>query len=167
MKQAIMKHEAKFTKDLPGNKLHVSRAYDAPIEKVWRAWTQNDILDQWWAPRPFKAETKSMEFRPGGLWHYCMVGPNGERHWCRVAFEAVVPGKSFTATSGFCDEHGTPNNTLPLMHWHTRFLPTATGTTIDVTITFDKEADLQAIVQMGFEGGFTMGLNNLEEWLDA
>lgn len=162
-----MKHEAHFTKDLPGKKLHVTRDFDAPVAKVWRAWTQRDILDQWWAPRPFKAETKSLDFTPGGMWHYCMVGPNGERHWCRVDFEAIDRERSFTATGAFCDEHAAINNNLPPMHWHTEFAATPNGTQVNVTIRFDNEADLKAIVDMGFQGGFTMGLNNLEEWLDS
>ena len=161
-----MKHEAKFTKDLPAKLIHVTRAFDAPVEKIWRAWTQREILDKWWAPRPFKAETKSMDFSVGGIWHYCMVGPNGERHWCRVDFEAIVPGRSFTATSCFCDENATPNDAMPRMHWHTQFSSTSTGSMVDVTITFDQENELQTIVQMGFEGGFSMGLNNLDEWLE-
>jgi uncharacterized protein YndB with AHSA1/START domain len=160
-----MKHETKFTKDPAGRKLHVTRAFDAPVENVWKAWTRQDILDQWWAPHPWKTETKSLDFKPGGLWHYSMVGPNGDRHWCRVEFSAIEPQHSFKATSGFCDEHGVPNNTLPLMHWHTEFSATAAGSMINVTISFDKEADLKTIVEMGFEAGFTMGLGNLDEVL--
>lgn len=162
-----MKHETKFTKDSAANKLHVTRAFEAPVEKVWKAWTVRDILDQWWAPRPWKAETKSLDFRQGGNWLYCMVGPNGDRHWCRVDFTAVETKKSFKADSSFCDENGTPNTAMPVMHWHTRFSSTPTGSMIDVTISFDKEADLNTIVTMGFEQGFNMGLGNLDELLAA
>jgi hypothetical protein len=51
------------------------------------------------------------------------------------------------------------------MHWHTEFSATAAGSMINVTISFDKEADLKTIVEMGFEAGFTMGLGNLDEVL--
>ena len=161
-----MKHQANFTKDPNGKQLNITRAYDAPVDKVWKAWTVAHILDQWWAPRPWKAETKSLDFRPGGLWHYSMVGPNGDRHWGRVEFSAIDPQHSFRATSGFCDENAVPNNTMPLMHWLTEFSGTATGSMIDVTISFDKEADLKTIVDMGFETGFSMGLSNLDEILE-
>jgi uncharacterized protein YndB with AHSA1/START domain len=160
-----MKHEAKFTKDPSGMKLHVTRAFDAPVEKVWQAWTKASILDKWWAPRPWKSETKSLDFKPGGLWHYCMVGPNGDRHWCRVDFSAIDPQHSFNATSAFCDEHAVPNSTMPFMHWHTEFSASDTGSKINVTISFDKESDLRTIVEMGFETGFSMGLGNLDEIL--
>ena len=95
-----------------------------------------------------------------------MVGPNGDRHYCRVEFKSVDPQRSFNADSMFCDESGTPNTAMPLMHWQTIFSATATGTKIDVTIGFDKEADLKTILDMGFEAGFSMGLGNLDEVLE-
>ena len=162
-----MKYEATFTKDSGGRKLLVVRQFDAPVEKVWRAFTQQDILDQWWAPRPWKTETKSLDFRAGGLWLYSMVGPKGDRHYCRVEFKAVEARKSFAATSSFCDEAGVTNPALPLMHWHTLFSATATGSKIDVTINFDTETDLKTIVEMGFEAGFSMALGNLDELLEV
>lgn len=162
-----MKHEATFTKDISGRKLLVVRQFDAPVEKIWRAFTQQEILDKWWAPRPWKTETKSLDFKPGGLWLYSMVGPNGDRHYCRVEFKAVETNKSFTATSSFCDENGVTNPALPIMHWHTMFAATATGSKIDVTLGFDKETDLKTIVEMGFEGGFSMALGNLDELLEV
>ena len=162
-----MKHQANFTKAANGKELIVTRVFDAPVEKVWKAWTVPQILDQWWAPGPWKNETKSLDFRPGGLWLYSMVGPNGDRHYCRVEFKAVDPQRSFKADSMFCDENGTPNNSLPVMHWHTIFSATATGSKIDVTIGFDKEADLKTIVEMGFEAGFSMGLSNLDAVLEG
>lgn len=166
MKQAILKHQANFTRD-PGNKqLHVSRAYDAPVEKVWKAWTDRDILDEWWGPQPWRAETKSFELKPGGRWHYSMVGPNGERHWSLVEFKSIDPRRSFRADCVFCDENGNSNAFAPLMRWYVEFSATPTGTLVNVTLTFDKEADLQKIVEMGFEGGFTIGLNQLEELLE-
>ncbi len=162
-----MKHLANFTTDLSAKQLNITRAFDAPVNKVWKAWTVAHILDQWWAPRPWRAETKTLDFRAGGLWLYSMVGPNGDRHWCRVEFKAIDPQRSFRADASFCDEHGAPNNSMPVMHWNTEFSATATGSKINVTISFDQEADLKTIVEMGFETGFSMGLSNLDELLEA
>jgi len=73
----MTKREAVFSKDLKTNKLTVIRSFDAPLELVWQAWTESEILDQWWAPKPYRAETKTMDFSEGGRWLYCMVGPTG------------------------------------------------------------------------------------------
>jgi uncharacterized protein YndB with AHSA1/START domain len=161
-----MKHQAKFTKDPAHKQLLVTRSYDAPVDKVWKAWTVSSILDQWWGPKPWKAETKTMEFKPGGRWHYAMVGPNGERHWSLVEFKSIDPQRSFRADCVFCDENGVSNNFGPMMRWYVEFSATPTGSRIDVTLTFDQEADLQRIVEMGFEGGFSMGLSQLDELLE-
>jgi uncharacterized protein YndB with AHSA1/START domain len=160
-----MIHETAITKSTTDRKLNVIREFSAPIDKVWKAWTESSILDKWWAPRPWKAETKSLDFRAGGTWQYCMVGPKGERQWCLVDFETVDPKRSFRAVSGFCDEQGTRNDGIPLMHWFVRFEPSGSGSKIIVTVSFDNAGDLEKVVEMGFEQGFTMGLGNLDEIL--
>ncbi|MDN3579603.1 SRPBCC family protein [Mucilaginibacter flavus] len=162
-----MKNETVITKDLANKKLHITRYFAAPVAKVWKAWTDSSVLDKWWAPKPWKAETKIMDFKEGGFWLYCMAGPNGERSWCRVDFTKIDAGKSFAATACFCDEDGNINSDFPKMYWNNVFEATETGTKLEVDLSFDSEDDLEKIVAMGFEGGFTMGLNNLAELLAA
>jgi uncharacterized protein YndB with AHSA1/START domain len=154
-----------FTKDSTRNKMVIERSFDAPVDRVWKAWTQAEILDEWWAPRPFKARTKKMDFRPGGEWIYCMEGPNNEKHWCKVGYEAIDPLKSFSGTDAFCDENGMINNEMPSMHWNNTFTGTGNHCKVTVEITFKSAADMEKIVEMGFKEGFTAGLANLDEWL--
>jgi len=163
----ISTNETRISKDPSGKKLIVTRDFTASLDRVWKAFTDSSILDHWWAPRPWKAETKSMNFREGGHWLYAMVGPTGERHWCKVDFQTIDPQKSFTVLNGFCDENGNTSGGAPLMHWLTGFKSNGSGTTITVEITFDSEADLQKIVEMGFKEGFSMALGNLDEMLAA
>lgn len=51
------------------------------------------------------------------------------------------------------------------MHWKNDFIPSGTGTRVEVEISFTNEADLKKIIEMGFEAGFTAALENLEELL--
>lgn len=69
-----------ISKDAANKKLIVVREVDAPLEDVWKAWTDSNILDQWWAPKPWRAKTKTMDFREGGMWLYSMVGPDALSH---------------------------------------------------------------------------------------
>ena len=162
-----MKNNTVITKDLANKKLHITREFAAPVDKVWKAWTDSTILDKWWAPRPWKAETKIMNFSPGGTWLYAMAGPNGEQHWSRIGFETITPETGFTYTCNFCDEDGNVDDNAPAMHWALKFMPTATGSKVEVDLSFDNEADIKKIIEMGFEGGFTMALGNLDELLEA
>ena len=151
-----------------GKELLVTRFFDAPVANVWQAWTDDRLLDKWWAPKPWRAETKSMDFRKGGIWLYTMIGPNHEPPaTCRVDFGTIEPQKSFIAKVAFCDEDGNLIDGFPKMHWQVRFQPTDSGTTVIVDIRFETEADLQKIVEMGFKEGFTMAHGNLDELLAA
>lgn len=163
----MAKNQAVFSKDIANKKLNVVRTFDAPLAQVWKAWTTAELLDQWWAPRPYKAETKKMDFREGGMWLYCMVGPTGDRHWCRVDFTTIDASKNFTCSSMFCDEEGNVSPVMPKMHWNNNFSETGGVTTANIDITFDKIEDMETIIKMGFEAGFNMGLGNLDELLGA
>src|SRR5215203_3207031 len=124
------KKETSITKDAANKKMIVVREFDAPVDQVWEAWTQKEILDQWWAPNPYKAVTKSMDFREDGFWLYCMQGPEGDRHWCRADYSKIVPRKEFECEDAFCDENGMPNGVAPNMHWNCYFAPSANGTVV-------------------------------------
>ncbi len=157
--------ETTISKDLENRKLLVLREFDAPVELVWRAWTESKLLDQWWAPKPWKATTKSMDFREGGIWLYYMEGPEGEKSYCRAEFKTIDPLKSYTGHDGFCDENGNPSGDLPGMQWDAKFSETETGTKVEVEITFATLSDLETIVEMGFNEGFTAAHGNLDELL--
>jgi uncharacterized protein YndB with AHSA1/START domain len=83
--------ETIYSKDAANKKIKVVREFDASVEQVWKAWTERELLDQWWAPKPWKANTQSMDFRNGGLWLYYMEGPDGSRHYCRVDYKSIIP----------------------------------------------------------------------------
>src|SRR5688572_18594583 len=116
-------NETIYSKDIANRKMNVTREFSASVDETWRAWTERELLDQWWAPKPWKAETKTMDFREGGSWLYCMVGPEGEKHWAIVDYKSIVLLKSFTGLDSFCDENGNKSPDLPGMDWKVEFYP--------------------------------------------
>lgn len=161
-----MTNETKIAQD-GTTKLVVTRSFSAVKDKVWRAWTERELLDQWWAPKPWKTETKEMNFTEGGHWLYAMVGPEGKKHWCRADYKTIDAQNSFAAKDAFCDENGTPNTDFPSMDWHNTFIAAGDSTDVKIEITFDSEESLNKIVEMGFKEGFSMGLSNLDELLET
>jgi uncharacterized protein YndB with AHSA1/START domain len=159
--------ETVFNKDLQNKKLTIVRAFDAPLPLVWNAWTDPAILDQWWAPQPWRAETKTMDFREGGFRLYNMKGPAGDVSWCKEGYKTIGPQKLIVNDAIFCDENGVYNPAFPVMYWSKQFSQTGDETTVNIEITFDSEADLEQIVKMGFREGFSMGLDNLERYLSS
>ena len=80
----------------------------------------------------------------------------------KADYTAIDPKKSFHVTDSFCDENGNKTNDTPSMKRKNSFNDKGDGT--EVT-NFDSAKDLQTILDMGFEQGFTAGLNNLDELL--
>ena len=103
----IMNKQTLVSKDLANKKLVVVREFDAPLEQVWKAWTESDLLDKWWAPKPWKAESKTMDFSEGGSWLYCMVGPEGPGSWCRADFKTINKHKSLQLLTLFAMKTAT------------------------------------------------------------
>ncbi len=162
-----MENKLQIVKDLSNKKMTVTRLFDAPPELLWHAFTEKEYLDQWWAPEPWRAETKSMDFKEGGIWFYAMVSPEGQKHWSMVNFLKISPKKYYEGKDCFCDDKGNINKDLPSTHWKVEFLSNGSGAKVIVTMTFASEAALKQIVEMGFETGFTMTLNALEHYLST
>jgi uncharacterized protein YndB with AHSA1/START domain len=66
-----------MTTQMKTNEINLTRVYDAPVKTVWEAWTEPEQASKWWGPRGFTLTTHSKEFKPGGIWHYTMHGPDG------------------------------------------------------------------------------------------
>jgi PhnB protein len=160
-------HLTNFVVDRDNRKINVEREFEAPLPLVWAAWTESELLDQWWAPKPWQAKTKRMDFSEGGYWLYAMMGPEGEVHWARSDFRSIAPLQGYTALDGFCDEHGNVNPGLPRSLWATVFTGGENRARVNIEITFDKLEDLEEIIRMGFKEGFTAGLENLDHLLST
>lgn len=156
-----------FSVDKENSRVNVEREFAASVSKVWAAWTQSELLDQWWAPRPWKARTKSMDFREGGTWLYAMVGPEGEEHWAKADYLSIDPQNSYSAIDAFCDAEGNVNPDFARSTWTNRFAETDGKTIVSVSIQYDQYEDIEKIIEMGFKEGFTMALGNLDELLEA
>src|ERR1700756_1383880 len=126
-----------FEPDLDAKTIHIIREFNAPIEKVWRAWTEPDLIEKWIAPKPWKAETKIMNFTVGGIWLYAMVSPEGQKHWTRIEFTAIENGSSISSTNMFSDEDGTVASGAAKSYTETKFSSIDDNRTeVDVVKTF-------------------------------
>ncbi|MGG6232189.1 SRPBCC family protein [Tenacibaculum sp. SDUM215027] len=155
-----------FTVNKENNTINIKREFDANLQLVWKAWTSAEILDQWWAPEPFKNKTKILDFKEGGMWHYAMVSPENKMHWNRFDYEKIEVQKMFTGWDGFCNEEGAFVETeFSRIHWKNNFSDNSGSTIVNVTLTLDSLEGLEKIIEMGFKEGFTAGLNQLDKLL--
>jgi uncharacterized protein YndB with AHSA1/START domain len=154
-----------FAIDKEQKKVIVEKEFNAPLDVVWAAWTQPEILDQWWAPKPWKAKTKSMNFVPSGQRLYAMLGPEGEEHWALKDFVSITPKTNFRFLDAFCDSEGKTNEEMPRSDWSVDFSESNGSTIVRVDITHERAADLEQLLEMGFKEGFTTALKGLDEIL--
>ncbi len=162
MKNALLMD---FTVDKATHSITVKREFAAQLPLVWDAFTKSEILDQWWAPKPWKARTKTMDFREGGHWLYAMVGPEGEEHWGLTNYRTIHPKESFSGTDGFSDAEGNVNPELPQSKWTNNFQDKGGATLVTILITYNDLAQLEATIQMGFKEGLTIAMEGLDEVL--
>ena len=159
-----------FTVDKSTKTVLITREFDAGLSLVWDAFTKPEILDQWVAPKPWVSKTKFMDFKVGGRRFYAMVSPEGQERWLIQKFTSISPKTNFKMSNNFADKDENPE--LPGSDWDYNFseqnacLPDRQGTTkVSITIYNESLARLEKMIEMGFQGGFTMGLQQLDELL--
>jgi uncharacterized protein YndB with AHSA1/START domain len=155
-----------FTVDKATNTIHVTREFAADLDLVWDAFTKAEILDEWTAPKPWKARTKEMDFREGGRWLYTMVSQENENpsRYSLVDFIEIHPKTDFSTRNCFADENGNQTgNAFSLVK--NSFKPGPETTTVHIEKKFDDLATLEMLVSLGYKEGLVAGMSNLDELL--
>ena len=141
----------------------VKKEFDADLSLVWDAFTKKEILDQWWAPKPWASKTKIMNFEVGGQRFYAMVSPEGQEHYSVQKYTSITPKTNFKYLNAFADKDGNPD--LPGSDWDLNFSEQNGKTTVSISIYNKSLERMEKQIEMGFQGGFTMTLNYLDELL--
>lgn len=141
----------------------IERSFTAPIDPVWDAFTLAEILDRWWAPKPYASRTKYMDFSVGGRRFYAMVGPDGQEAWQVQQYTSITPKSNFKYFSAFADQDERLQ--LPGSDWDLSFSEAGGQTNVSIVIHNDSLERMERMIEMGFKEGFAMGLDQLEEVL--
>jgi uncharacterized protein YndB with AHSA1/START domain len=152
-----------FKVDKATKTVFVNREFDADLSLVWDAFTKPEILDQWWAPKPWASKTKIMNFEVGGRRFYAMVSPEGQEHWSVQKYTSISPKTNFKYLNAFADADENPE--LPGSDWDLNFSEQNGTTKVSITIYNESLERMEKMIEMGFQGGFTITLNYLEELL--
>ena len=110
----------------PGKELTITRVLNAPIELVWKVWTDPDHIKNWWGPNGFTNTIFGMDLKPGGVWEFIMHGPDGKDYKNKSIFKEIikhkrivyehVSGPKFQATVKF-----TQQGKKTLLEWQMLF----------------------------------------------
>jgi len=154
-----------FLVDKDNSTLTIRREFAAPRQLVWDCHTRHELLEQWFAPKPFTARTRSMDFREGGHWHYAMVDPEGKEYWGYTEYVSISPIDGYVSLDGFSDASGALNPDLPRARWDVTFTESAGRSLVQTIVAYDSLADLETVLQMGMQEGLTATLEQLDALL--
>lgn len=84
----------------------ISRTFNTSRENMWQAWTDCERFKQWFGPKGVTMPTASMDFRPGGTFHYCMRTPDGKDMWGKFVYRDIVAPEKITLVSSFSNAAG-------------------------------------------------------------
>jgi len=151
-----------FTVDKTAQTVTINREFDADLSLVWDAFTKQELLDQWYAPKPLVSKTKFMDFKVGGRRLYAMISPEGQERWGIQTYTSISPKTNFKMFNAFSDKDGNPE--LPGSEWDLTFSEQNGITTVSIIIYNESLERMERVLE-GFKQGFTSTLNSLENLL--
>jgi uncharacterized protein YndB with AHSA1/START domain len=157
------------------NEFVISRTFDAPRTRMWKAWTELHALEKWWGPKGFALTNCRLDLKPDGLFVYCME-TRGQKMWGRFRFTEITAPSRLAYVNSFSDENGgitrAPffDGKWPL---ETMNIVTFEETDGKTTVTLRgypinaNETEMQAYVDnfKGMQAGFTGTLDQLDTYL--
>jgi uncharacterized protein YndB with AHSA1/START domain len=149
----------------------MERVFDAPRERVFRAWASCEAVTQWWAPAGWSVPYCEMDFRPGGVWRYGMQGPPDDPEWGHVVshgkatYREIAEPVRLVFVDEFVDADGHALTGMPIATATVDFIDLDGRTKLVDTATYASVADLEKVVSMGMAEGATQSWDRLEALL--
>ena len=137
----------------------ITRIFDAPRERLFKASTDPDLIPQWWGPKRFTTTVEKMDVKPGGVWRFIQLDQDGNKYAFDGVYLEIVPPEREVHTFEFA---GMPGHVI---------LETSTfeeiegKTKLTVTDLFQTVEDRDGMFNSGMKEGATESMNRLEELL--
>lgn len=154
--------------------LVLERVFDAPRELVFKMFKEAEHLKRWWGPRGWEVPVCNVEFRPGGVWHYCMKceDPNqgqfyGMESWGKGVYKEIVEGEKIVYVDYFSDAEGNVNAEMPSTEVTLEFVDAGGKTKLVSSSLYASAEALKTVMDMGMLQGITETWDRLEERLNA
>ena len=153
----------------------LSRTFNAPRDKVWKAYSDLNALSKWWGPKGFEWIDGTLDFKPGGVFHYGMRAPNGDEMWGKFVYREIVKPERLAFLTSFSDRAGNTVRAPFAEDWPLEVLNAMNFTELHGVTTVDMrgtphnatEAEKKRFEAMkpSMNVGFKGTLDQLEQYL--
>jgi uncharacterized protein YndB with AHSA1/START domain len=143
------------------HELVLTRLIPVPRAKLWRCWTEPELLKQWFCPKPWRVTVADLDVRPGGYSRITMQGPNGETSPGDGVYLEVVPNERLVFTDAYTA--GWRPTEKPFMTGIVTFEDEGGQTRYTARARHWSAADREAHEKMGFHEGWGMATDQLTE----
>lgn len=151
------------TKD---RELIITRIFNASPKLMFEIWSDCKHLKHWWGPKEWPMEECTIDFREGGVWHFCLRGPNeGDESWGKAIYREIDKPKKIVYKDHFSDADGNINEEMPEMLVTVEFLEHEGKTKQVSTTLFDTPETREKLVEMGVVEGMSSSMERLDEYL--
>jgi uncharacterized protein YndB with AHSA1/START domain len=150
------------TTDLEALTMTLVADFAVPVERLWGAFADPRQLERFWGPPGYPATFGTYDLRPGGIAHYWMTSPQGERFYGRWDFTAVEQPHRIVALDAFADAQGEIDPSMAPGRMTFTFESTPQGSRYTVVSANDTLEDLEKVLAMGQVEGMTMAIGQLD-----
>jgi uncharacterized protein YndB with AHSA1/START domain len=173
--EQTLNHLGEHVAKMAAEEFVITREFDAPRDLVFKAWTEPERLARWWGPKGFTLNVAKVDLRPGGMFHYGMVGPDGSEMWGKFIYREIAPPERMVFIVSFSDESGGTTRHPMAPAWPLQMINTLTLTERDgktmITLrgcAYEATEEERATYKAGhksMQGGFTGTFDQLAAYL--
>ncbi len=161
-----------MTTNIEGQVLVMERIFNAPRGLVFKAFSEPERLASWWGPRGWQTENRKFEFKPNGVWHYCMrcIDENqgefyGQESWGKAVYHEIIVPEKIVYTDTFVDEKAKAVEGMPEILVTMIFNEHEGKTKLITRSQFASIETLQQVMDMGVVQGFASQFDRLDDLL--
>jgi uncharacterized protein YndB with AHSA1/START domain len=153
--------------------LVLERTFNAPRELVFKMFKEAEHLKQWWGPRGWEVPVCTVDFRPEGVWHYCMKCVDrsqgefyGMESWGKGIYKEIIEPEKIVYTDYFSNEEGNNNDSMPATEVTMEFIDLGEKTKLISRSEYVSSEALKTVMDMGMLQGITETWDRLEEQVE-